>query len=163
MAKKSESKSKSTFTPGKGKTWSDKLGGDKLPEVRKNEKGFADIPPGSTMLIATAKIVDDYVRQIPKGKEVTLQTMRKDLAVQYNAEYSCPVVSGILLRIVAEASHEQYSKGKAISKITPFWRMIDENSTIGKKVSFGPEFIKAQRKKERIGTPKSPKGLEEGI
>jgi hypothetical protein len=150
MAKKSKDQPKSTFTPGKGKTWSDKIAGDKLPEVRRNEKGFADIPPGSTMLIATAKIVDDYIREIPIGKEVTLQTMRKDLAVQYQADYSCPVVSGILLRIVAEASYEQYSKGKPLSKVTPFWRMIDEKSTIGKKVSFGSEFIKAQRKKEGI-------------
>ncbi|HEY0742498.1 MAG TPA: hypothetical protein VGD40_13580 [Chryseosolibacter sp.] len=154
MAKKFAVKKGSTFSPGKGKTWSDKINSDKPHEVKKNEKGFADITPGSSMLIATPKIVDDYVRQIPKGKEVTLQTMRKDLATEYNADYTCPVTAGIFLRIVAEAAHEQYSKGKPLSKITPFWRVIDENSTIGKKVSFGSDFIKQQRVKEGLNKEK---------
>lgn len=149
MSKKIAAK-KSTFSPRKGKTWSEKISSDKPHEVKKNEKGFADITPGSTMLIATPKIVDDYVRQIPKGKEVTLQTMRKDLATEYNADYTCPVTAGIFLRIVAEAAHEQYTKGKPLSKITPFWRIVDEKSTIGKKVSFGSDFIEKQRKKEGL-------------
>jgi hypothetical protein len=150
MAKKIAKKKASTFSPGKGKTWSDKINSDKSHEVKKNEKGFADIPPGSSMLIATPKIIDEYVVQIPKGTQVSLQTMRKDLATQFNAEYTCPVTTGIFLRIVAEAAHEQYSKGKPLSKITPFWRVIDEKSAIGKKVSFGSDFIKAQRKKEGL-------------
>ncbi|HEY0651977.1 MAG TPA: hypothetical protein VGD65_02575 [Chryseosolibacter sp.] len=154
MAKKSKLPLKSTFLPGKGKTWSEKVSGDKAHEVKRNDKGFADIPPGSTMLIATPKIVDEYVRQIPKGKEVTLQTMRKDLAGEFGADYTCPVTAGIFLRIVAEAAHEQYSNGKPLSKITPFWRVVDEKSTIGKKVSFGSDFIKAQRKKEGLGKEK---------
>jgi hypothetical protein len=36
--------------------------------VKRNDKGFADIPPGSIMLIATPKIGDEYVKQIPKEK-----------------------------------------------------------------------------------------------
>lgn len=149
--KQSAKKVKSTFSPGKGKTWADKLSPDKKPEVKRNDKGFADIPPGSIMLIATPRIVDEYVRQIPKGKSVSLQTMRKDLAEEFNAEYTCPVTTGIFLRIVAEAAHEQFEKGTALKNITPFWRVVDENSTIGKKLSFGPEFVKKQRSREGLG------------
>ena len=148
--KKVTPKKKSPFSPGKGKTWTDKLSPDKNPEVKVNEKGFADIPPGGVMLIPTPKIVDDYVKQIPKGKSVTLQTMRKDLASEYNAEYSCPVVTGISLRIVCEAANEQREKGTALKNIAPFWRVIDENSTIGKKLSFGTKLLKDQRKKEGL-------------
>lgn len=154
MAKKIAVKKGSKFSPGKGKTWSEKINSDKPHEVKKNEKGFADIPPGSSMLIATPKIIDEYVKQIPKGAQVSLQTMRKDLATQFNAEYTCPVTTGIFLRIVSEAAHEQYSKGKPLSKITPFWRVIDEKSTIGKKVSFGSDFIKQQRAKEGLNKEK---------
>ncbi len=142
--------SKGTFKPGKGKTWADKISASKPHEVKVNEKGFADIPPGSTMLIATPAIVDEYVRQIPKGSSVNLQAMRKDLATEFNADYTCPVTAGIFMRIVAEAAHEQFTKGVPLKNITPFWRVIDENSTIGKKVSFGAEFIRAQRMKEGI-------------
>jgi hypothetical protein len=146
----SVAKSKSPFSPGKGKTWGDKISSDKAPEVKVNHKGFADIPPGGVMLIATPKVIDDYVREIPQGKHVSLQTMRKDLAVEFKAEYSCPVVTGICLRIVAEAAYEAFEKGKSLKSITPFWRVVDEKSTIGKKLSFGSDFVKKQRKKEGL-------------
>jgi hypothetical protein len=145
----------SSFSPGKGKTWAEKVVNSKPHEVKKNENGFADIPAGGIMLIPTAKIIDEYVRQIPKGKEVTLQIMRKDLATEYRAEYTCPVTTGIFLRIVAEAAHEELMKGKPIGKIAPFWRVVDEKSTIGKKVSFGPDFIKTQRTKEGLSKDKT--------
>jgi hypothetical protein len=150
MKQSSAKNKKSTFQPGRGKTWADKLSPARKPEVKRNDKGFADIPPGCTMLIATPKVVDDYVRNIPKGKSVSLQTMRKDMAAEYSAQYTCPVTAGIFLRIVSEAAYEQHEKGKAIRNITPFWRMVDANSTIGKKLSFGSGFVKKQRAREGL-------------
>jgi hypothetical protein len=141
---------KSTFKPGKGKTWADKLSADKKPEVKRTDKKFADIPEGGLMLIATPKIIDEYVRQIPKGKSVDLLTMRKDLAQEYRAEYTCPVTTGIFLRIVSEAAHEQLEKGASLNKVTPFWRVVNEKSSLAKKLSFGSDLIIEQRKKEGI-------------
>lgn len=137
--------------PGKGKTWTDKVN-DPTKEyvVKKLEKDFADMPAGSKMLIATPKIIDDYIRQIPKGKSGSLATMRRDLANEYGAEYTCPVTSGIFLRIVSEAAHEQIEKGVALSKVTPFWRVVDEKSALNKKLSFGAMFVASQRKKEGL-------------
>jgi hypothetical protein len=152
-AKKTIAKNINPFHPAKGKTWTDKILAGKPHEVKVNEKGFADIPPGSVMLIATPKIIDEYVKQIPKGSSVSLQTMRKDLATEFKAEYTCPVTTGIFMRIVAEAAHEQFTKGKALKNVAPFWRVVDENSTIGKKVSFGTDFIKKQRDKEGLSKP----------
>lgn len=74
--------------PAKGKTWTDKITDSKPHEVKKTDKVFADIPTDSVMLIASPKIVDEYLRQIPKGKSVSLQTMRSDLAATYNAQYT---------------------------------------------------------------------------
>lgn len=143
--------SRPTMKPGKGKTWTDKVN-DPTKEhvVKKLEKDFADMPAGSRMLIATPKIIDDYIRQIPKGKSGSLATMRRDLANEYGAEYTCPVTSGIFLRIVSEAAHEQIEKGVALSKVTPFWRLVDEKSALNKKLSFGTEFVASQRKKEGL-------------
>ncbi|MBY0433712.1 MAG: hypothetical protein K2U26_06350 [Cyclobacteriaceae bacterium] len=137
--------------PGKGKTWTDKVNDPtKTYVVKKLEKDFADMPAGAKMLIATPKIIDDYVRQIPKGKSGSLAAMRKDLAVEYGAEYTCPVTSGIFLRIVSEAAHEQIEKGTPISKVTPFWRVVDEKSPLNKKLSFGSGFVVQQRKREGL-------------
>jgi hypothetical protein len=149
-AKKPSAK-KVTMKPAKGKTWTDKVNDPtKEFQIKKLDKDFADMPAGSKMLIATPKIIDEYVRLIPKGKSGSLATLRKDLAIEYGAEYTCPVTSGIFLRIVSEAAHEQIEQGASLSKVTPFWRVVDGNSALNKKLSFGPEFVVTQRKKERL-------------
>jgi len=132
------------------KTWQEKMLGTKEWKVEKTDKDFADMPAGSMMLVATPVIVEDYIRNIPKGKSTTLQQMRKDLAAEYNAEYTCPITAGIFLRIVAEAAYEQMMQGKPFKSIAPFWRMIDEKSPTAKKLSFGTEFLKKERKKEGL-------------
>jgi hypothetical protein len=140
-------KKKSTY---KRKSWQEKLHVDKKAEVKKNEFDFADIPAGSKMLIATPLIVDEYIRQIPKGHFTDIKQIRKDLAAEYKAEYTCPVTTGIFIRIVAEAAFEEYDKGKPISKITPFWRALSSKSPSAKKLSFGIKFLLDQQKKEGI-------------
>jgi len=126
----------------------------KEAEVKKTDKDFADIKKGETMLIATPLIVDEYIRQIPKGKEGTLSQMRKDLAAEFHADKTCPVTAGIFLRIVAEAAYEELGKGKSISKITPFWRIINETSATAKKLTFGTGFLQQQRRKEKLDIAK---------
>lgn len=119
------------------------------------EKGFADIPAGASMLIATPQMVDAYVRQIPKGSAGSLAQMRKDLAAEHGAEYSCPVTSGIFLRIVAEAAWEELQAGKKPHQVAPFWRIIAANAPTAKKLSFGTDFLQEMRAKEKLDTPKA--------
>lgn len=140
-------KKKSSY---KRKSWQEKLHVDKKAEVKKNDVDFADIPAGSKMLIATPLIVEEYVRQIPKGHFTDVKQIRKDLAAEYKADYTCPVTTGIFLRIVAEAAYEEYEKGKPISKITPFWRALSAKTPSAKKLSFGIKFLLDQQKKEGI-------------
>lgn len=134
------------------KTWQEKLHVDKKAEVKKNDYDFADIPAGSKMLIATPMIVDEYIRHIPKGHFTDIKQIRKDLAAEYKAQYTCPVTTGIFIRIVAEAAYEEYEKGKPLSRITPFWRALSTKSPSAKKLSFGVQFLKDQQKKEGIVT-----------
>lgn len=141
----------SNMQAGKGKSWNDKLNDPtKVHQLKKLDKDFADMPANSKMLIATPKIIDEYVKQIPKGSSSSLATMRRDLANEFGADYTCPVTSGIFLRIVSEAAHEQLQTGISINNITPFWRVVDEKSPLNKKLTFGEEFVKNQRKKEGI-------------
>jgi hypothetical protein len=140
---------KATMKARQGKTWTEKMNdSSKAAVVKKTDKPFADIPAGGKMLIATPKIIDAYIRQIPKGKSVSLLTMRQDLALEFNAEYTCPVTTGIFLRIVSESAHEQWKAGKTIGRVTPFWRVVDPASALNKKLSFGETFVKTHRKKE---------------
>ena len=132
------------------KTWTEKLNTEKSVIVKTIDKKFADIPEGSIMLIATPAIIRDYVAAIPLGSSVDLSTLRNDLATTYNADKTCPVTTGIFLRIVAEAAYEEHLAGKPVEAITPFWRIINPKMKVAKKLACGPEFIEKQREKEGI-------------
>lgn len=132
------------------KSWQEKLHIDREAEIEVTTKDFADIPAGATMLIATPLIMDNYIRQIPRGHFTDIKQIRKDLAASYHAQYTCPLTAGIFLRIVAEAAYEEYEKGKVLSKIAPFWRAIHLRSPTAKKLSFGTDFLRERQEKEGI-------------
>lgn len=131
------------------KTWAEKLHSGQKPQVKLVDFDFSDIPAGSLMFIATPEIVDTYIKHIPKGRFVEVKTLRKDLALEHHAEYTCPLTTGIFLRIVAEANYEKFQRTKSWKDITPFWRVIEPKSPLAKKLTCGTEFIEEQRKKER--------------
>jgi ABC-type uncharacterized transport system ATPase subunit len=130
------------------KSWLDKLNENKEPKIKRIDIDFADIPSGSNMLIATPKIIDQYIQEIGVGKHIDTKTLRKDLAITHNADYTCPVTTGIFLRIVAEANYEKLQLGKRFEEITPFWRVIEPNSALAKKLTFGQNFLLEQIEKE---------------
>lgn len=132
------------------KTWQEKFDDAKAPIVKTIDKKFADLPEGTRMFIASPKLVDAYVNHIPFGKEVDLKTMRLDLAIEHQADNSCPVTTSIFLRVASEVALEKLTKTKNIESITPFWRVINTKMPIAKKLSCGIDFIKEQRIKEGL-------------
>lgn len=134
----------------KRKSWAEKMNPKATFKVEKTDKDFADVPQGSRLLIATPAIVDEYLKNIPEGTATSLQQMRKDLAAEFDADYTCPVTSGIFLRIVAENAYEQLQDGKPVESVAPFWRIIDMKTTAAKKLTFGTEFLNEQRRKEGL-------------
>ena len=130
------------------KSWKEKLNIDKSFVVKRLDKNFSDMKVGENMLIATPKIIDDYIKQIPKGININIKTLRNDLALTYNADTTCPVTTGIFLRIVSEAAFEDFLNGE--KNITPFWRVVDHESKTATKLACGINFIKKRRSKENI-------------
>ncbi len=130
------------------KSWKEKLNIDKPYAVKRLDKNFSDMKVGENMLIATPKIVDEYIKQIPKGINVNIKTLRKNLALTYNADTTCPVTTGIFLRIVSEAAYEDLLNGE--KNITPFWRVVDHESKTASKLACGINFIKKRRREENI-------------
>lgn len=151
MAKKTAAPKSSPRKTAAKKSWTDKVNDpSKIHVVKKLDIDFSDMRAGEKMLIATPKIIHDYVIAIPKGKSVSMVAMRKDLANEYRADNTCPLTSGIFLRMVAEAAHEQIEKGASPAKVAPFWRVVDEKSPMNKKFTFGASFVKQQREKEGL-------------
>ena len=130
------------------KSWKEKLNTNKSFVIKKLDKNFSDMKVGQNMLIATPKIIDEYINQIPKGININIKNLRKDLALTYNADTTCPVTTGIFLRIVSEAAYEDLLNGE--KNITPFWRVIDHESKTASKLACGINFIKKRRREENI-------------
>ena len=130
------------------KSWKEKLNIDRSFVVKKLDKNFSDMKVGENMLIATPKIIDEYIKQIPKGININIKTLRNDLALTYGADTTCPVTTGIFLRIVSEAAYEDLLNGE--KNITPFWRVVDHESKTASKLACGINFIKKRRSEENI-------------
>jgi hypothetical protein len=117
------------------KTWQEKLDNGKQPLVGVMNRAVRGVPAGGMMLIPTPRQVDDYIRSIPKGTEKTQQEMGNDLAKKAGADITCPMCTGIFLRISAEAAHEEMVEGK--EDVSPFWRIIPPKANVRTKLTFG--------------------------
>ncbi|NBJ09627.1 hypothetical protein GR304_01740 [Microvirga sp. SYSU G3D207] len=131
------------------KTWTEKLATG-FPKVEPVDKSFAGLKLGQMMLVATPRIVRDYIAAIPRGQARSIVQMRDDLARAHKAEVTCPMTTGIFVRIASEAALEDLSSGKTLDEITPFWRIVDSRSPTAKKLSCGPDFIAARRAAEGL-------------
>ena len=67
--------------------------------------------------------------------------MREALAKKANVNKTCPVSTGIFLRIAIEASLEEQSKKKLKKPNLPFWRIIDEKTAVAKKLSISKKLL----------------------
>ena len=132
----------------KQQTWQQKLHCAKVPVVKTVEKKFADIPQGAKMLISCPLEIDQTIRQIPFGKFITPKILRTQLAQRHQADATCPVTTGIFLRIAAEAALEDLNTGTPIADICPFWRVIEPNAALAQKLSCGGLWIEQQRAAE---------------
>ena len=132
------------------KSWVYKRENCKSHQIKTLSKDIAGMSKGSKMLIANTKIFDDFINKIPSGDFVEIKEIRSTLAKQFNCDVTCPLTTGIFIRIVSEAAYEEYKTGKSLENITPFWRSVDPKSILAKKLDCGIDFIKAQQSKENI-------------
>jgi hypothetical protein len=132
------------------KTWTEKLNGDASPVVKPLTINIAGMKKGQLMLIPTPKMIDQFIRKIPKGKSIDVKTLRAKLASAHDAEVTCPVTVGFHLRTVAKAAYESFNEGTPMAKLTPIWRVLDAKSPTTKKLSYDSAFIIEQRAAEGL-------------
>ncbi|MGH9821779.1 MAG: hypothetical protein ACREDR_00750 [Blastocatellia bacterium] len=137
------------------KSWTERLESCKPREVKPAPIDIAGMKAGQLMLVPSAEIVDDFIRSISKGASMDVRTLKAALALKYGAEVTCPITTGFHLRTVAEAAFEAHEKGASLSKITPFWRVLDENTPTAERLACGAEFIKRMRAREGLPPAKS--------
>ena len=131
--------------------WTAKLHANPEPEVRPMPKDRIGLHKGDLCLLPSARLVDDFIRAIPKGKAVSLLDMRATLARRHKAAGTCPVHLGYHLRTVAEAACEARDRSVPMGKITPVWRVLDaEALTLRKLAPRDAAWINGLRAKEGL-------------
>ena len=110
-----------------------------------------EIPPNmrkhlgtGTMLVPSPREVDAVIRTVRKGTATTVSQIRRFLAGKYSVNVTCPLTTGIFIRIAAEAAEEDARQGKA--RITPYWRVIKDDGSLNPKFPGG---VKQQAEKLR--------------
>ena len=99
-------------------------------EVLDTAKG-SNYAPGR-MLIASPRAIDEIVRRVPPGRLLTLPDLRAALAAAHDADYTCPITTGIFLRIAAEAAEEERALGAG--DVAPWWRVVRETGQLVDKL-----------------------------
>ncbi len=95
------------------------------PQVKTlTESKGSNYPPGR-MLVASPLAVQDELTQVPPGRVITAPVLRARLARRFGADYTCPITTGLFLRIVAEAALEE-----ARDREVPVWRVVAEHGAL---------------------------------
>ena len=110
---------------------------------RPQEPKLVQVPPRMShfgkgmMLIPTPKLVDKIVRQVRRGRLVTVGEIRRKLAADFSADVTCPLTTGIFIRIVAEAAEEDCASGR--KRVAPYWRVVKDDGSLNPRFPGGVE------------------------
>ena len=115
-------------------------------EVLTEAKGN-NYPPGK-MLVSTPLELEAYIRRIPEGRVLTIGALRDVLAKDHRADYTCPITTGIFLRIIGEAAEEERAAGKG--NLAPYWRVVRDNGELVDKLPGGVEAQAKRLEKEDV-------------
>jgi hypothetical protein len=135
--------------PSQPKSWTQKMNA-KPAHMVTLDKAFAGVPAGARLLISCPRDIEQYLRtQVPVGETREVQQMRRELAALHGADATCPVSTALFLRTVAEAAWDEIEAGTPPTAVAPFWRVVDPQSPLAKKLRAGGAWIAQQRAAER--------------
>jgi alkylated DNA nucleotide flippase Atl1 len=116
--------------------WREKLTGEnsnygKIVEI---PAGMVDQCGQGTMLIPRPLDMQALIQQIPEGKLSTVRGLMDRLAVDAGTDTTCPMTTGIFLRIVAEVAELDRADGNPPA---PYWRVLKKGGKLNPKFPGG--------------------------
>lgn len=119
-------------------SWRAKLADSKdLPKVQYITGKMSTRWGTGTVVLPAPIEVDEIMRQIPKGKLITVNEIRTALAKKHGATIGCPITTGIFTLIAARAAGEEEADGK--KRVTPYWRTLKAHGELNPKYPGGAE------------------------
>jgi alkylated DNA nucleotide flippase Atl1 len=120
------------------KSWREKLADDKdLPKVGEVTGKLSKRWGEGRFVIPAPREVDALMKQVPKGRVVTINELRAALARKHKTDFACPIATGIFSWIAAHAAAEDEAEGK--KRITPYWRTLKQGGEVNPKYPGGVE------------------------
>ena len=129
------------------KSWREKLADDKdLPKVGEVTGKLTKRWGEGRFVIPAPREVDALMKQVPKGRVVTINELRTALARKHKTDFACPITTGIFSWIAAHAATEDEAAGK--KRITPYWRTLKLGGEVNPKYPGGVEQIAKRLRSE---------------
>jgi len=137
------------------KTWQEKLK-DKatLPEVHILEKRFpcynavhkmgAEV--GDDVILVNPSEVVEIMKQVPKGKLITIVEICKKIANKHGVQACCSLTTGIFIMTAANAAEEANKEVKSLD--IPYWRTLKSDGFLNPKYPGGQEAHKKLLERE---------------
>jgi hypothetical protein len=118
------------------KSWQEKLFDSKdLPKVVKLAPNAVRHWHGEMMVVPAPILVDKVMKKVPRGKLITIDGIRKELAKKFKTDITCPLTTGIFAWIAANAAEEAANEGK--KDTTPWWRTLKSKGELNPKFPGG--------------------------
>lgn len=130
------------------KSWRQKFDERTTSDIKQTDRPIPGVPLNGTILISNPTEISEELAKIGAGRALSIQEFRERLAEKHQADITCPLSTGIFMRIAAEVALEDLAAGK--DEVAPFWRVVEPKSPLAKKLSCGPEWIAQQRAAEGI-------------
>jgi alkylated DNA nucleotide flippase Atl1 len=128
----------------KKKSWQEKLADKKnLPKILKLQKSFPcynavhkmGAEAGDDVVLVNPGEVVSLMRQVPKGKLITLAEICKTIAKKHHVKGCCSLTTGIFIMTAANAAEEAANQGKSLD--IPYWRTLKADGFLNEKYPGG--------------------------
>jgi alkylated DNA nucleotide flippase Atl1 len=110
--------------------WEAKLRPELAPRVVEDRR------TGGSLLLPTPRLVGEAVAAIPPGRVMTITQLRRALAARFEADSTCPLMTGIFATILAGAVVEDL--GQRRKPRWPIWRLVRDDGTLHPKWPLDP-------------------------
>jgi hypothetical protein len=102
--------------------WNAKLRPDLEPEV------VTDKRLGGRLLLPTPLLVAEAIASVPQGATIRISQLRDRLAQQFGADRTCPLMTGIFVKIIAGAVADDLAQRR--KPRWPVWRLVGDDGRL---------------------------------
>lgn len=122
--------------------WEAKLRPELTPRVVEDRRR------GGTLLLPTPQLVGEVVKSIPRGHVMTMGALRRILAARFEADSTCPLMTGIFATILAGAVVEDLVQRHRPR--WPIWRLVRDDGTLAPKWPLDPLYRATMLRQEGV-------------